>query len=360
MSDNEFFHTLPCVENLRDAVEDRFGQKVVHLELFKFSSCSVVYKINLKGANGKTNPIVARSTPQNPYWGTSLSKPQLESEIYSADLLRKNNIPTPKVLLDGQILNIRGIGKDAYLPFFFMEFVEGEAGDRILLETKDPVKINRLLKKIALIFAKIHNVKGEEFGLISSIGKTIDGNSNFQDYFAKLIKTKHAFLQKNNITASFDEIELKCNSALVLAQKEGYQFNPTLGLYDLGGGNMLIDDENINVLDLSTCGWYETIMDFCGFYFSLGSFMDRKLDKDITADDLFKKYYTEFGGSLPDERIFDSLIKVFLYNELISFAIYSANHRSKLKNDKYPNILKNALEIWSVDNKSMFKFLDAI
>ncbi len=339
-----YFHTLPDPAALKAALAAEGITGIVDIELFPFSSCSPTFCVRLSSPFRGRRRLVLRGSPQNRYVGVSQAKPQLASETLFFSMLSAAGVSVPDVCWEGRPLVVmatdKRTGRRVPFKFYAMSFLPGMPLDRAIAAARGKRR-HQQIDEMARILAVLHSHKGASYGLLSPDGGSVEAFPDFRSYFTACLEWKLPLakrLKANAVQVAIETV-LKTDVPAILGSIERgrYRLTPALVLYDSVGGNMLSSGTRIGIIDVSTAGWYEPMMEFCSLLFSLNRVL-LETDRGESFMTLFLRRYTAHGGKLPAIALLPEFLRILLLNDLFAAFLYFGNHRGADKRKKAPHI----------------------
>lgn len=354
-----YFPVMPARKEMVERLAELGIRAVRAVRLFKYSSCTPAFCVEIEKPNGKHERVVLRGEQQNDLSVTSPDERSIEKEIYMLKKLRALGVNAAEVLLDGQIHTVPGYNERGDLVgdfrFFLMEYVEGTAIDR-RIHASSSVERLRLLDQVAAVYARVHSIQGTEYGLVDRHGHATSGHASLREFLSSLM-LKKAVLAAKLLSIDFSvQIHRFCDGVLSqlcaeLDQAE-YTPRPRMVLYDGFCGNMLIEGERITLIDLALAGYFEAVTEFCALIFPLNALL-LKREGDQRYWDHFVNSYTSYGGVLPPTALMLGLLHVMFVNLLVHNAIYCGESRGLDKRAKASQLMESALAVMAKKPRSI-------
>lgn len=337
--DSQNFHTLPTPEALGEALGRR-GVRPARMRLFRFSSCSPTFCIDLAEPMAGRRRIVLRGRPQNLFEGVSHELPRLDSEIRFYRLAAASGVRVPAILWDGAVDSVaaadRRTGTAATFDFYGMGYAQGAAIDRCIVAADNARRL-RLIDEVARIFAALHRNVGSSFGLLAPDGGALESLPDMAALMGRSLARKAATARQvgsTELAGRVDEVLKGLPALYADAAASGWAPPPSLVLYDSVGGNMLCHGSRISIVDVSTAAWLDPVTELCALVFSLGPLVLEEVD-GLTLLEHFFRRYRAWGGSLPeDPAMLRRLLAFYMFNDVLSAHLYFSQHRNEQKRAK--------------------------
>ena len=339
---SKYFKVLPKKSEILSKLSTLEIGKVSDIFLFKYSSCSAVFCVEIIDKKNEKKKIVIRGEQQNGNTQHSVSVYSLEKEILVFKQMQNLGLNVPEVLLNSKIHSVPGYDKDGtYIRdfnFYLMSYLDGIAIDKKINSVNYAEKIF-WLNKISKIMAKVHSVKGHEYGFIDQYNKA-SFQTNSLEGFLNAIHNNSVKLLLENIGDDFAyEVDIfmknKNKSLSHELKNSGYSPQISLVLFDGSAGNMLINDNNIQFIDLASAGYFEPLTDFCAHFFCMKDILMLNYNGKILWD-YFVESYKSHGGKLPPEpyltKLFHIINVYFLCDAIVVYKTHSGlDKREKTK-----------------------------
>ncbi len=330
---SSYFRVMPAREDVIARLSDLGIPGVRDVQLFKFSSCTPAFCIELAGSNGTPRRLVLRGEQQNDLSATTPDERSLGKEIYMLRKIRGLGLNAPELPLDGQIHTVPGYDPNGRrvgeFRFFLMEYVEGIAIDR-KIRASSPTERLRLLEQVAAIYARVHSIEGLEYGRVDQHGRAASGHPILKDSLVDYTLGLGTLMGQLASVSLADQIRHFVDTTIVDLcagiERSDYSPTPRLVLYDGFCGNMLIDGDTINLIDMALAGYFEPVTEFCAFIYPLkamlleGAGCGRYWDHFISS-------YIEHGGTLPPKPLMLRLLNVMFVSILLHQMVYCAESR---------------------------------
>lgn len=323
------FGMLPAREDIVDKIEQAGLGIVKGIELFPFSSCTPVFQVDLNASNGSgADKIVLRGEQQNDLLVMSAEERSIEKEIWMLNRIRSLGLNAPKVFLENQVLSTPAydsVGNPCgEFRFFLMEFTGGKAMDRVFKEAGERERL-RLLDRIAGIYARIHSVEGEEYGVTDGTGRAVFGENDLEEFLHKRSDRLCGILtdlgEKELVGHVHKFVGREAASLCDGLRASGYVSTPRLCLIDGFCGNMLMDGERINLIDMAMGGYFDPITEFCAFVYPLRDLLLEKTNESNYWE-FFLAAYQAHGGNLPLLPLLARMLRFMFVHVLIQQLIY--------------------------------------
>lgn len=322
------FGFLPAREEVIERIEAAGLGRVRNLELFKFSSCTPAFQVDLERTDGGAQCIVLRGEQQNDLLVMNPDERSMEKEIWMLNRVRSLGLHAPEVLLDSRILSTPGYdpaGKPAQeFRFFLMEFTGGKAMDRQVKEADETERL-RLLDRIAEIYARVHSVEGKQYGVADGSGNAVFGESNLENFLAQRTERLCDIIAGLGEASLADEVRrFAAQEAGPLCRNlidSGYPSSPRLCLIDGFCGNMLMEGDRIHLIDMAMGGFFEPVTEFCAFVYPLRELLLESADES-TYWEHFLGAYEKHGGRLPSLPLIARLLRFMFVHVLVQQLIY--------------------------------------
>lgn len=335
-----YFQLMPARENVVGRLRELGIRDVCDIQLFKFSSCTPAFCIELESSNGSPRRFVLRGEQQNDLLAMAPEERSIEKEIWMLKRIRDLGLDVPKVLFDGGVFSVPGYDRQGNpysdFKFFLMEYVEGTAMDRRIKSAPVSERI-RLLGRVAEIYARIHSVRGTVYGLVDCGGQAVGGHAGLREFLTGRLNTLAALMAQLGDERFASEIcyfvEATVASLCADLEQSDYVPQPRLVLYDGFCGNMLIKGEAISLIDMATAGWLEPVTEFCAFLFPLKNMLLKRAGERRYWDH-FTDAYCEHGGTLPPPELMARLLHVMFVDILVHQLIYLQESPAKDKQAK--------------------------
>ncbi|MEE8287461.1 MAG: phosphotransferase [Gammaproteobacteria bacterium] len=361
-----YFPLLPRRTDLVAEAERLVQGQIEDITLFKFASCNPVFRVEFVSNDGARQRIVLRGEQQNGLLIIPEQTCRLEKEIFTLRQIRSLGLKAPEVLFDGRILVVpaldRGRGTETELRFFAMSYVEGAAIDNKVKASLPDEQVS-YLDRIAEIYARLHSLKGDEYGFTDATGMVVDGSREIEGYL------RAAFSRKRDLLAEFVDSEVaglvdafaqrSLSGLCADLRDDGYDPGPRFVLYDSSHGNMLASDAGISVIDVTMAGYLDAVTGFCSFVFSFRDFL-LKTYGDGRFWDHFVARYRHHGGQAPSAGLLWRLLHVLLTDLVLHSVIYCATHHGPDKRRKMPDYLRVAHNLISLADPDMEKVIAAL
>lgn len=330
------FSLLPQPQILAAALEEAGLGTVTSLNMLPFSSCTPAVQIGYTSPSGVSRVAVVRGEQQNDLLVTPRQAAELEKEVWALRTLSHHGVPTPALLLDGQILRVpavdRETGEQRDFRFFVMDFLPGVAVDRAYGAASQEPRL-QLLDRIAAIYAGVHAVTGPAFGFADRQGQPVNGIPEFSAYISSCLFSKADLLER------VGERELAAETrayaagwvADVVARLPSVQAR--LVLYDGSAGNMLVDGHSVAVIDQALCGWFPAWSEFGPVVFAFRRLLTEKLG-EISGWDWLLDRYAAHGGELPQGSLLYDALAITMTDLILHNIIYGRTHRDLRKREK--------------------------
>ena len=325
---SHYFNLMPAKADLVHRLSTLGLPPLRNIELFKFSSCTPAFRVDLDSTNGNSDVIVLRGEQQNDVLVMTPQERSLEKEIWMLNKIRGLGLSAPKVLFSGHTHTVPGYDQHGNCSrdflFFLMEYVEGIAIDRQLKSSSAAQRL-KLLDRVAEIYARIHSVSGTEYGLIDRAGCVVNGCTDLRDFLVNRTYKLATLLTELMDSGFADALRLFSDTSIQrlcddIDQSE-YTPQPRLVLYDGFCGNMLIEGKTINLIDMAMAGFFEPVTDFCAFIFPINTLLLETANGKPYWDH-FLDGYREHGGLLPPNHLMLRLLHVMFVLTLVHQLIY--------------------------------------
>lgn len=310
---------LPKIdENLVVEIIKKEFKNLTPREIFQYSAGWLHAKYRISFLEND-NAVVLRfgADKENVHFEDNYST---DKEIYVNSLIsKKTDVKVPKILSKGDHIG---------LEYLIMEDLKGpnfeEAGKTYSNET-----ILKIMQQWGSAMAQIHNIlKEDSFGYIGAEGVVKPFNS-WSKMFKRYIQIKP--------NLEIIPLELR-EAARDYAQKNSkvldLERDPTLVLYDINSGNIIVNDGNLRgLIDFDLALYGNKSLDF------MFPFLDRAIG-NVKTKEPYLKGYLEGGGRLPIGL--NELNKLntlnFLMSTILNYygaqghrATWSADYTEKLK-----------------------------
>ncbi len=339
---SKYFKVLPKKSEILSQLSKLEIGLINDIYLFEFSSCSAVFCVEVIDKNNKEFKIVIRGEQQSGNVQRPENSYSLEKEILAYKLMLKLGLNVPNVLFNSKIFSAPGYDEEGMqvkdFNFFLMSYIEGIAVDKKIKTVDDYEKLV-LLNKVSEIMAKVHSVKGKEYGFIDQY-KNASFKTGTIDGFLNALHSITIKLLKENIGGDFArEVNIfmkdKINVLNYGLRNSRYSPQISLVLFDGSAGNMLINDKNIQIIDLVNVGYFEPLTDFCAHFFCMKDILILNY-KGKSFWDHFVESYKAHGGKLPQEPYLTQLFHVinvyFLCDAIVGYKTHlGSNKREKTK-----------------------------
>tara|TARA_B100000989_G_C19528814_1_gene468483 strand:- start:2944 stop:4050 length:1107 start_codon:yes stop_codon:yes gene_type:complete len=340
---SKYFRVLPKKSEILSQLSKLIIGKIDNIYLFEYSSCSAVFCVEVVDKNNKQFKIVIRGEQQSGNVQRPENSYSLEKEIVAYKLMLKLGLNVPNVLFNSKIFSVPGYDEKGMkvknFNFFFMSYVEGIAVDKKIKIVDDYEKLI-LLNKVSSIMAKVHSVKGKEYGFIDQY-KNASFHTDTIDGFLNALHSITIKLLKGNIGDEFArEVSIFMKDKIFPLSYElknsGYSPQISLVLFDGSAGNMLINDKNIQIIDLVNLGFFEPLTDFCAHFFCMKDILISSY-KGKRFWDHFVESYKAHGGILPSEPYLTQLFHIinvyFLCDAIIGYKTHSGSNKREKTNE---------------------------
>ncbi len=336
---SKYFKVLPKKSEILSKLSNLEIDKVNDIFLFKYSSCSAVFCVEIIDKNNEKKKIVIRGEQQNGNTQDSFSVYSLEKEIQIFKKMQKLGLNVPEILFNSEIHSVPGYDKDGKyvrdFNFYLMSYIDGIAIDKKMNSVNYDEKIY-WLDKISKTMAKVHSVKGYEYGFIDEYNKASFKTNSLEGFLNALHNTSVKLLLKNIGDEFANEVDIfmkNKNKSLSHELKNfGYSPQISLVLYDGSAGNMLIKDDNIQFIDLASAGYFEPLTDFCAHFFCMKDILMLNYNGKMLWD-YFVESYKVHGGKLPPEpyltKLFHIINVYFLCDAVIVYKTHSGLDKRK-------------------------------
>ena len=354
-----YFPVMPSHTQLVSKLEAILGVSVAGVELFPHSSCTPAFRAQLDSPYKGRRQLVIRGEQQNDMLVTEPAERSLEKEMWTLNRVRQLGIGVPALLAEEDVFCVPAYDvngdKQSDFRFFLMEFAEGVAIDRRIIESS-PKERRRLLARVAEIYATVHAVTGSAFGLADSNGRTVSGHRCLEDFLNALLQRK-ADLADQLISENLGaHVRRFCDREIGVLQellkKDGYQPVPRLVFYDGFAGNMLIDGDAITMIDMALAGFFEPLTEFCTVIYSLKSILFSENDSDSEWEQ-FLQAYRSHGGQLPPTHILVRLMHIMCVNLMLHNAIYCRSFQDAGRQSQSHMLAGNALALMNCNPQSV-------
>lgn len=338
--ESPYFRLMPAKEDVVGRLGELGVRDVRDLRLFKFSSCTPTLCVELESRNGSPRRLVLRGEQQNDLLVMAPEERSLEKEMWMLKRIRDLGLHVPKVLFDGRVFSVPAYdaqGNPASdFKFFLMEYVEGMAMDRRIKSASVSERIG-LLGRVAEIYARIHAVRGTEYGLADGEGRAVGGHSDLREFLTSRLNRLATLTWQLGEEPLANEIRSFAAETIArlcadLAQSD-YVPQPRLVLYDGFCGNMLIGGDTISLIDMAMAGWFEPVTEFCAFIYPLKTMLLERSGNRRYWDH-FTDAYREHGGVLPSADLTARLLHVMFVHVLVHQLIYWKESPGKDKQAK--------------------------
>jgi hypothetical protein len=334
------FGFLPAREEVVRRIEDAGLGRVRNIKLFKFSSCTPAFQVDLERTDGRAERVVLRGEQQNDILVMNSDERNIEKEIWMLNRVRSLGLNAPEVLLDGQIFSTPGYDSSGEFNqdfrFFLMEFTGGKAMDRQVKEAGEAERL-RLFDRIAEIYARVHSVEGNQYGVADGKGNAVFGETDLETFLARRTERLCDIIAGLGKASFADEIRrFAAREAGALCQDlrdSGYNPAPRLCLIDGFCGNMLMEGDRINLIDMAMGGFFEPITEFCAFVYPLQELL-LELAGEQTYWEHFLDAYRKHGGQLPALPLIARLLRFMFVHVLIQQLIYWMESPSTQQQEK--------------------------
>ena len=340
---SKYFNILPKKSEILSKLSKLEIGKINDIFLFDYSSCSAVFCVKVLDKNNNEKKIVIRGEQQNGNTQYPKTIYSLEKEIKVFEQMLRLGLNVPKVLFNSKIYSVPGYDQEGKkvkdFNFYLMSYVDGIAVDKKLNAVNNEEKLY-LLNKISEIMAKVHSIKGQEYGFIDQYN-----NASFQtesiDGFLNALQRITVKLLKENIGDDFaNEVNIFMKNKVIPLRNNlknsGYSPQISLVLFDGSAGNMLIKDQNIQIIDLASAGYFEPLTDFCAHFFCMKDILILNY-KGKSFWDHFVESYKAHGGILPSEphltQLFHIINVYFLCDAIIGYKTHSGSNKREKTND---------------------------
>ncbi len=323
-----YFTLMPAEADVREFMRTQGIGTVREVSLFEFSSCTPAFEVLVADAVAGGRRLVLRGEQQNDLSVTEPEERSLEKEIWMLNRTRAQGVGVPDVYLDGAVAAIPGYGRSRQqerpFRFFLMEFAPGVAMDRLILGSTEADRC-RLLNRVAEIYARIHAVEGQAYGVVDARGQPVAGKEDLTAFLRALLGKKARLVSRLFGAATGREVDRFVRDALdKLAgeiEKSGYRPKPRLVLYDGFAGNMLVEGETISMIDMALGGYFEAVTEFCAFIYPLKDMLFPAGRPSLYWTH-FLEAYMAHGGVLPPPVVRTPLLHVMFVNLLLHNAVY--------------------------------------
>ena len=304
---SKYFTVLPKKSEILSQLSKLEIGKINNIFLFEYSSCSAVFCVEVIDKNNKQFKIVIRGEQQSGNVPRPENSYSLEKEIVAYKLMLELGLNVPKVLFNSKIFSVPGYDEEGMnvkdFNFFLLSYVEGIAVDKKIKTVDDDEKLF-WLNKVSGIMAKVHSVKGQEYGFVDQY-KNASFKTSTIDGFLNELHNITIKLLKENIGDEFaSEVNIFMRDKIIPIifelKNSGYSPQISLVLFDGSAGNMLISDKNIKIIDLVNVGYFEPLTDFCAHFFCMKDTLILNY-KGKSFWDHFVEGYRAHGGILPSE-----------------------------------------------------------
>ena len=322
------FGFLPARDEVLERIEDAGLGRVRNIELFKFSSCTPAFQVDLESADGAAERVVLRGEQQNDLLVMNPDERSMEKEIWMLNRVRSLGLNAPEVLLDSRVLSTPGYdpaGRPAQeFRFFLMEFTGGKAMDRQVKEADEAERL-RLFDRIAQIYARVHAVEGSQYGVADRTGNAVFGESDLEQFLAGRTERLCGILAGLGEAAFADQVRRfagrEAGPLCRDLRDSGYAPAPRLCLIDGFCGNMLTDGDRINLIDMAMGGFFEPVTEFCAFVYPLRELLLEQAG-EVTYWEHFLDAYHKHGGRLPSLPLVVRLLRFMFVPGLVQQFIY--------------------------------------
>ena len=340
---SKYFKVLPKKSEILSQLSKLKIGKINNIYLFEYSSCSAVFCVEVIDKNNKQFKIVIRGEQQSGNIQRPENSYSLEKEIVAYKLMLELGLNVPNVLFDYKIFSVPGYDEKGMnvkdFNFFLISYIEGIAVDKKIKTVDDNEKLI-WFNKISRIMAKVHSVKGKEYGFIDQY-KNASFRTGTIDGFLNTLQSITIKLLKENIGGEFArEVNIFMKDKIIPLNYElinsGYSPQISLVLFDGSAGNMLINDKNIQIIDLVNIGFFEPLTDFCAHFFCMKDiFISNYKGKSFW--DHFVESYKAHGGILPSEphltQLFHIINVYFLCDAIIGYKTHSGSNKREKTNE---------------------------
>jgi len=322
------FIFLPSREEVVRRIEDAGLGRVRNIKLFKFSSCTPAFQVDLERTDGRAERVVLRGEQQNDILVMNSDERNIEKEIWMLNRVRSLGLNAPEVLLDGQIFSTPGYDSSGEFNqdfrFFLMEFTGGKAMDRQVKEAGEAERL-RLFDRIAEIYARVHSVEGNQYGVADGKGNAVFGETDLETFLARRTERLCDIIADLGKVSFADEVRrFAAREAGALCKDlrdSGYNPAPRLCLIDGFCGNMLVDGDRINLIDMAMGGFFEPVTEFCAFIYPLRELLLEQTG-ERTYWEHFLNAYEKHGGRLPALPLVARLLRFMFVHVLVQLLIY--------------------------------------
>ena len=303
--ESKYFKVLPKKSEIISILSKLDLGTVIDIFLFEYSSCSTVFCVETKNRNNDLTKFVIRGEQQSGNVQRPVSSYSLQKEIFVYRQMQELGINVPKVLFDSTIFSVPGYDEnELYVKdfnFFIFSYIEGIAVDKKINTVNDEEKLF-WLSEISSIMAKIHSLKGREYGFIDQYNNASFKTNTLDGFLNKLNSITISLLKENisNVFANEVNIFMKDKIPSLSTNLTNSNYSPQIcfTLFDGSAGNMLINDKNIQIIDLVNVGFFEPLTDFCAHFFCMKDILISQFQGKSFWDHFLENYKYNGGNYL--------------------------------------------------------------
>ena len=340
---SKYFKVLPKKSEILSQLSKLKIGKINNIYLFEYSSCSAVFCVEVIDKNNKQFKIVIRGEQQSGNVQRPDNSYSLEKEIAAYKHMFELGLNVPDILFNSKIFSVPGYNEEGTnvkdFNFFLMSYVEGIAVDKKIMTVDDDEKL-LWFNKISKIMAKVHSVKGQEYGFIDQYKKASFKTGTIEGLLDKLHNITIKLLKENIGDEFAREVNIFMRDKIIPLSYElknsGYSPQISLVLFDGSAGNMLVSDKNIQIIDLVNLGYFEPLTDFCAHFFCMKDILILNY-KGKSFWDHFLEGYQAHGGILPSEpyltKLFHIINVYFLCDAIVGYKTHLGPNKRKKTNE---------------------------
>ena len=363
---SKYFKVLPKKSEILSKLSELKIGKINDIFLFDYSSCSAVFCVKVLDQNNNEKKIVIRGEQQNGNTQYPKTIYSLEKEIKVFEQMLRLGLNVPKVLFNSKIYSVPCYDQEEKkvkdFNFYLMSYVDGIAVDRKLNAVNDEEKLY-WLNKISEIMVKVHSIKGQEYGFIDQY-KNASFKTSTIDGFLNALHSVTIKLLEENIGGDFSRevnIFMKDKINLLNYGLKNSRYSPqiSLVLFDGSAGNMLIKDQNIQIIDLASAGYFEPLTDFCAHFFCMKDILILNYKGKMFWDHFVESYKVN-GGRLPPEPYLTQLFHIINVFFLCEAIVVYKTHTGLDKREKTKELMDSLRRVMSLTSPNISDIAKAL
>ena len=133
----------------------------------------------------------------------------------------------------------------------------------------------------------------------------------------------------------------------------------SLVLFDGSAGNMLIKDQNIQIIDLASAGYFEPLTDFCAHFFCMKDILILNYKGKMFWDHFVESYKVN-GGRLPPEPYLTQLFHIINVFFLCEAIVVYKTHTGLDKREKTKELMDSLRRVMSLTSPNISDIAKAL